>query len=640
MMKTRILAAFLALLFVVSTALVSCDELDSMLEDLSSGLESGEVDDELESGKHNGKNDKDDDDDRDDDDEDDRYDDGDDDRYDDDDDRYDDDDDDRFGTGKDDSNDKDTMTQYPDSEYDDETFTSPEDSEESDKPSTNRPEPEKDSERETNDYSEDTFTLPDTYIEVGENVDFEGQELNIIVRDYKPLMREWYKDVPEDEVDEVIAYRNEHVAAMIDVKITYTLAGSSDYEDCLNTFTTAIMEDVDNGFHYYDIVANYAYASANVMVRDYLANLADNEVFPYFDFTLPCWNQAIVSTTLCNDKLYYITGDLNLSTFDKSMVVFVNKELYNDRKDASDPEDLQDVALDGLWDYEDLYKWTSVYEDTNSDGTNSHDDLHGINAYYGSIPVDAMPYAWDLEYLVEEADGSHSYNVIGNTKIATAVDMAKALFHGVTDSDQTGAQGVANWNWTGACSLGGYSEPVTHFATERSVFLLHLLYCTADDNVMLREMSSEFGLLPMPKYDEDQENYGTTSHDAYTLVTVIDHWDIKGEAISAYLQVSYEESYIDVRGYYINEIVKQKYFGMTDTLEKSQDIFDIIADNVEFTFISVYAPQLNAILYSCWREVVTESNGLGATTAEEAFLLDETMYEASLAEVDQWLGLI
>ena len=548
-MKIRILAAFLALLFVVSTALVSCDELDSMLEDLSSGLESGEVDDELEGGKHNGKNDKDDDDDdRDDDDDDDRYDDDDDDRYeDDDDDRYDDDDDDRFGTDKDDSNDKDTMTQYPDSEYGDETFTSPEDSEESTKPSTNRPETEKDSESETkytnpvNDYGEETFTSPNNYDEVDEDEDVKGETLNIIVREQASVMREWYRDVPVDEVDEVIEYRNATVFAQLGVVASYTLMGSSSYEDCLNTFTQAIIADVDNDFHYYDIVANYAYAGANLMVRDYIANLADTEVFPYFDFTLPCWNQSIVNTTLCNGKLYYITGDLNLSTFDKSMVVFVNKELYADYKDENDPDDLQDVALDGLWDYEDLYKWTSVYEDTSADGINTHDDLHGISAAYGSIPLDAMPYAWDLEYLVEEADGSHSYNVIGNTKIEEAVDMAKELFHGVSDSDQIGAQGVGNWNNTGGCSYGGYSEPVTHFACDLSVFTFHLLYCTADDNVMMREMSSEFGLLPMPKFDEDQENYGTTAHESYTLITVIDHEDIKGSAISAYLQLSSEE---------------------------------------------------------------------------------------------------
>ncbi len=665
-MKIRILAMLLALIFVVSAALVSCEAIDEALGGLDDGLSGEDGGEDGGDNKITGNNkhpenedsseniDLDSSDDRDTEDDDAQkntayY-------------------PDYSETEKDSvyypdysETEKDSVY-YPDytetweSDSEEDTFDNPNYSETTDKPvhseSFDYPEYSDETTKptsrpgfETNDYGEETFTSPNDYIEIGRDDGVQGETLNIIVREQASVMREWYRDVYEDEVDEVVAYRNERVVDMIKLEsVSYTLMGSSNYEDCLNTFTKAIIEDVDNDFHYYDIVANYAYAGAITMVRNYIANLADYETFPYFDFSLPCWNQSIVNSTLCNDKLYYITGDLNLSTFDKSMVVFVNNDLYTERKDDSDPDNLQDVALAGKWDYEDLYKWTSVYEDFSDDNAITHDDFYGISTSYGSIPLDALPYAWDLEYIVEEADGSHSYNVIGNTKIAEAVNKAKALFRGVDFFDQTGAQGVGNWNNTGSCTLGGYSEPVTHFANDLSVFLVHLLNCTIDDKVMMREMSSEMGLLPMPKYDEDQENYGTTSHDAYTLVTVIDHSDnsvtTKGEAISAYLQLSYEESYTNIRGYYINEIVKQKYFGMSDSLEKSQKIFDIVADNIEFDFASVYAPQLNGFLNSCWRYVVTESNGLGATTAEEAFLLDEVSYEASLEEVDSWLGLI
>ena len=88
-----------------------------------------------------------------------------------------------------------------------------------------------------------------------------------------------------------------------------------------------------------------------------------------------------------------------------------------------------------------------------------------------------------------------------------------------------------------------------------------------------------------------------------------------------------------------NEIVKQKYFGAVDTLGKSQKIFDIIADNVEFTFVSIYAPQLNDVLKSCWRDIVTDTSDLGATSAEDAFLLDQATYEMTLEEIDDWFGL-
>ena len=499
----------------------------------------------------------------------------------------------------------------------------------------------------TDEYGQESFT---SVVPV-DTLDFEGETLKILHRDALNVQREWYKDTTEDDLDEVIAMRNEAVAETLNIDVQYEAMASSNYEDCLNTFTNAIKEDVDNDFHYYDIVANYAYAGANVAVRDYIANLADKEVFPYFEFSLPCWNQSIVNTTLINNQLYYITGDLNISTFDKSMVVFLNKTMYNQKKGADDPEDLQDLALEGYnsvlkqgqaggFTYDDLYRWSTVVEETNDNSGYQHDDFHAISAGFGSIPLDAFPYAWDLEYLITEADGSHSYNIVGNNKIEEAITKVQSLLDGSI------SQGVANNDDTGNCSLGGYSEPIAHFAADKSIFALHLLYQNEEDNTTLREMESEFGLLPMPKYDTDQIDYGTTSHDAYTLMTVIDHskssTPTKGEMISAYLQYSTEESYTNVRGYYINRIVKPKYFGTDDTngsVTKSIELFNIIADNVEFTFISVYAPQLNGVLNNCWRDVVTGSHAGGATTAEGAYSSDSSTFDTMLEEVDTWLGL-
>lgn len=508
-------------------------------------------------------------------------------------------------------------------------------------------------EKPTDEYGQESFT---SVVPV-DTLDFEGETLKILHRDSLPVQREWYKDVAEDDLDEVITMRNEAVAETLNIDVQYEAMASSDYEECLDQFTTAIKEDVDIDLHNYDIVANYAYAGANVAVRDYIANLADKTIFPYFEFSLPCWNQAIVNTTLINDQLYYITGDLNLSTFDKTMVVFLNKTLYNSKKGADDPEDLQDLALEGYdftanngkgagvaggFTYDDLYRWASVFEDSNGTEGNQHDDFHAISSAFSSIPLDAFPYAWDLEYLIENADGSHSYNVVSNTRVEDAIVKVQNLL----DSTRSSAVGVANNDDTGNCSLGGYSEPIAHFAADKSIFALHLLYCNETDNSTLREMTSEFGLLPMPKYDSEQVDYGTTAHDAYTLMTVIDHAEssvpTKGEMISAYLQYSTEESYTNVRGYYINRIVKPKYFGTDDTngsVTKSIQLFNIIADNVEFTFISVYAPQLNGVLNQCWRDVVTGDHAQGATTAQGAYEADSTNYDTMLAEVDAWLGL-
>ena len=496
--------------------------------------------------------------------------------------------------------------------------------------------------KETDEFGQEKFT---SAIDV-DSMDFEGKKITVLHRDDIRYQREWYKNEADivDDLDEVIAMRNEGVKGDLNLEVEYVALCQGGYRECLSDFTAAIQADhpTGSGLNQYDIVANYAYAGADAQVRDLIANLNDKETFPYFDFSLPCWNQAIVKTNTVNNKLYYITGDLNLSTFDKTIVVFLNKTQYNAKKASVSgaPDDLQDLAIEGNnanggFTYEELYKWASLYEDTDSNGADDCTDFHAISAGFESVPLDAFPYAWDLGLLKTEADGKHAYNIESNTKADEALTKIKNIL------SETVSEGVCNANETSGCTLGGYSEPVTHFANDVSVFTLHFLYCSDDDNMAIRNMSSEIGLLPMPKYDAEQKNYGTTAHDSYTLMTVIDHSasavPTKGEMISAFLQYSTEESYTNVRGYYINRIVKTKYFGQSDSVSKSVEIFDIIASNIIFDFFSVYAPQLNDIFNNCWRYVAVGSAEAKGSTPAEAFANDKTTYDEALNKLDTWL---
>ena len=492
---------------------------------------------------------------------------------------------------------------------------------ESKKPST---------QKESDKESETKFTSTTGHPPLG----FNNETITILHRDSVSFQREWHKDVFEDELDEVIALRNEAVSKILSIDVEYQSLAGSNYTDCLDNFTNAIKEDVDTGAHNYDIVANHAYASANIAIRDYLADLTDKNTFPYFQFSLPCWNQSIVKNTTLNGMLFHVTGDLNLSTFDNATVVFLNKDMYDAKKTSLDPEDLQEVAISGAWDFEDLYRWTTVFENTNGKNGAQHDDFYAISAAFDSTSVDALSYAWELNYLTTNPDGSHKYNIVGNQKIENAIVKAQNLLNGSISA------GVNNANDTGACSLGGYSEPITHFASNKSIFAIHKLYASDEDNNIIRSMEAKFGILPMPKYTEAQENYKTTVHDSYTLISVIDHSEssvpTKGNEISAYLQYSYEESYVNIRGFYVNKIIKPKYFGTFDDTQE-RELVNIILDSIELDVLSVYAPQLNNVLARCWRDVVL---GYGSpTTAKDAYEFEKTNFDTSLESLDYWFGI-
>ncbi|MBO7303487.1 MAG: hypothetical protein J6U68_04815, partial [Clostridia bacterium] len=203
------------------------------------------------------------------------------------------------------------------------------------------------------------------------NPEMEVIDLVVAYRDDLRYSREWFSvDGATDELSAPITIRNDTVNKKLDTNIQYKILGDGDYETCVEAYIDVLVNDVLSGSHQYDIIAGHSNAIARAEVRDVICNLADKTMFPYFDFSLPCWNQTLVKNTKVNGKLYYVTGDMNLSTIDSMIVTFVNKKLYNEKKQATDPEDIQDVAIEGKWDYEEMYKWSVRWSDFDHNGEN------------------------------------------------------------------------------------------------------------------------------------------------------------------------------------------------------------------------------------------------------------------------------
>ena len=475
--------------------------------------------------------------------------------------------------------------------------------------------------KETNEYGEESFTS----VVPQKELDFDGQELTILVRNNLANLREWYKESPEDELDEAVAMRNAAVEDTLNIKILFEMVPNAEFGTFAANFNGMIQNDVDSDMHYYDIAANYAYAGAFTSVRGYAADLNNKETFPYFDFSLPCWNQAMVKNTTMNGRLHYSAGDINLSMFDLAMVIWYNKTLYDAKREDGDPDNIQVHALEGNWTYQDLYIWASrLYENSNGVDGKQADDTYGFGTERNTgnqgrpNPNDVIPYAWDLEFVLTNNDNTHSFNIIGNEKAEEAL----VKFRTLITSD-------------GTCG----SSTVGNFAAGRYVFWSSILYPSAEANMAIREMDDKYGLLPWPKYNAEQENYGTTTQDYYNLITVLDHAEssisTRGEAVSAFLQLATEESYTSVRGYYFNRIVKPKYFGTDDsegTVTNSIALFDIIVANIEYDYWTIYSPQLNNVAW-LWRDAVQVG------TLEGNFKADEDAYIKAIEETDAWLGL-
>ena len=326
---------------------------------------------------------------------------------------------------------------------------------------------------------------------------------------------------------------------------------------------------------------------------------------------------------------------MNVSMFNLAMIMWHNLDLYNKVKLPDDPADIQDIAVAGEWTYAELYRWSTYYED--ADPTGDCGDVYGVYLQGGKTgtpnPLDAIPYAWDLDIVTTNSDGTHKFNCIGNTKAEEAMVNYNKLFKNNGNSCYAFDFGERS------CSCGkGVRD---HFLTGNTLFSAEPLYVSETHNLAIRNMQDRYALLPHPKYDETQDHYATTSQDAYTLMVALDHSKstikIKGEAISAYLQYSTEYSYTNVRGYYFERIVKPTYFGTDDSdghVTKSIAIFNTVIDNLGFDFWTIYSPLLNDSVW-LFRDALSLGN-----TLQSQYEADKADFDAAMIETEKWLGII
>ena len=463
-----------------------------------------------------------------------------------------------------------------------------------------------------------TPNLPTDELWLGE-LDFEGAKLVILLPDDNDISREFYADSPVSEIDEAVAMTEHAVKEVLDIDVKYERVpiDRSNRSQHSAILYDMIAKDFASDLHSYDISINYAYATVGLAQRGYAANLLDNETFPYFDFDLKApsssystkrenwdkdyfWNQDFLEIATVGDELngkhmYYTLAGGNLSYYNSAVVTWYNKRLYDESRVGLDYERLHDMAIEGFWTYEELYRMvTASYGESQGAKTLmiSEDSARQFK--------ESLLYSWNAPIVVKE-NTNYSFDISSNEKAETILTKTRDLL---------AAESVAYGN-------------EMNFAEGEALFFIDRFDANYDENKAFREVDYKgdlWGLLPLPKYDVDDE-YRTYVGDEYNLVSVINYGagkDIKGEAASAWLQLLAEEAYTTIRGYYINRVVRAKFFGQDDsqgTVTESIEMADIIMNNIVLDRGSVLSDQLGGI-NSLWCDAVDDEDG---RTLEEIF---------------------
>lgn len=393
-------------------------------------------------------------------------------------------------------------------------------------------------------------------------VDYNGETISILTAAEQWSRYYYVEKEAGDVIDDAVYQRNRTVSEQLNVNFDFQIyngfgAGKS-------AVATALRGEVMGGTGAIDLFAASSAYISGLLMENLFYNLNDVE---YIDFDQPWWLGDTNKLTTLDGKLYLGAGTLGMAYLDNSRCIYFNKKLAG--------------TLDITGIYEDVKagKWTiDLFEtygkmavsDLNGDGAYDGEDRYG---YAGTVKegLDALFFGLGKENTVNDENGiprligatEHMEDIYNRLK---PYGNDKMLYYPTKEADPV-------------------HELYPMFMSDKALFISYSLKAVSARGLSDME---DFGILPMPKYDEAQEKYRTF---AFTDVMGIPQGQTDEEITrdGIIMEALNFENYKTVYPAYKDVALERKY--ARD--EESADMIDIIVDGVYLDFGMLFYEQLD-----------------------------------------------
>lgn len=408
---------------------------------------------------------------------------------------------------------------------------------------------------------ETEITRQNTPDDLPADLDFNSVDINCIYVDDNIRKRELYvEEDTGDAIDSAIYARNIAVEERLNVKIV-PIAG-----DPATSAQTAVLAGIDD----YQVVGGQQHKMMKQATQDLYFNFYD---LNYIDTEQPWWaDKFIEAATIGNDRLYYLTGDATMTLLMNMGVIYVNNTLFENSYGSVN--DLYNIVLEGGWTFDVMQNYIEgMYIDANGNGSRDADDVYGFAAHTISM-MDYLVGGANIKFCDYDDEG-YPYLVINTERsVSFAEELQKLMYEN-------------NGTYILEGSTNGETMGISKFTEDTLMFLPF----RAETSEQLRDMESDYAILPCPKFGEDQESYSTAVHDSATVLAIPITNIERNDATCAFLEAFAAESYRTVTDVYFGTLLKEKL--ARD--ETTATIFDIILDGVYFDFACLHSYALNSI---------------------------------------------
>lgn len=401
------------------------------------------------------------------------------------------------------------------------------------------------------------------YPELPDDLNFDGHTFTIMNNDYNIPVWSQIDIVAEEmtgeAINDAVFTRNSNVSdkynCVIASEKTANLSGE------LPTLIQANDDFIDIATVHLRTFADHALEGYYIDVKDITS----------MDLTKPWYDQNSVEEVSIMNLLYGVATDITLMDEQATGAMVFSKSLYTDHQLAGTFGDFYELVREGKWTLEALNTMaTSVSADKDGDGSRTENDLFGL--LYQRDTLTSFFTAFGINIATKNADDIPEMTLMtGNN-----VDIMDQIFNLIYQPDYCmnvmAYFGEANWS----------DEMVNMFQTNNAL----LMWIRLADVENLRAMETDFGIIPVPKYTEEDPEYRSAVNSYVGTLTCIPQTNYNPEMTGYFIEALASESrYVLLPEYY--EINLQ---GKVSRDQESREMLDIIFANRHYDLGEIYDP--------------------------------------------------
>ncbi len=285
-------------------------------------------------------------------------------------------------------------------------------------------------------------------------------------------------EVTGEVLNDAVYNRMQYVDELLNVKITPAyMPGSGD--------TATLTNSVNSGDGAYQIgtlaMQNSFSMAQNGMIHE-LNTFAKNGTL---DLTAPWWDGNILGDLSIMGMNFALTGDIG-TMYKKSIgVIMFNKVILTDHQ----LENPYEIMKEGRWTIDQMVDMgTKVHEDLDGDGKMTQEDRFGLICFCDMIALAMI--GCDVDFCTKNTDDIPENTFMSERAVSVMEKLSTLMYN----PDIT-----YSWSRAGV----GEQPAFAMYQSDKSLFYYGELHAVAT----MRDMESDFGIMPMPKYDEEQDSY-------------------------------------------------------------------------------------------------------------------------------------